>query len=262
MTLKIIPEGKEREVKTFSSATIDGTPIAYIVVLAAIVTALAFIPFAILLASGGSMPLSQGIFPLLGWLLGPIAGGTASGIGTLIGVFLAPYTAGIPAISLWGAMVASFVAGAMVLRKERQYWWFGVTILGVLALYFYGNRAIGQNRISPSSFIAGSFVDWSGLLLFTLPTRTLFARWINSAEGQLMIVGLFLGSWTVSGVAHLSQVVMTYYLFNWPKEVWLTLIPIVPFENLLRSIVGTVIGFGVISGLRAIGLVRPTGAIY
>lgn len=46
-----------------SSAAIDGAPIAYIVVLAAIVTTLSFIPFSIVLASGGSMPLSQAVFP-------------------------------------------------------------------------------------------------------------------------------------------------------------------------------------------------------
>jgi hypothetical protein len=35
-----------------------------------------------------------------------------------------------------------------------------------------------------------------------------------------------------------------------------------PFENLIRSVVGTIIGIGVISGLRAIGLVKPREAIY
>ena len=37
-----IPVGKEREVKNISGAAIDGAPIAYIVVLAAVVTALAW----------------------------------------------------------------------------------------------------------------------------------------------------------------------------------------------------------------------------
>ncbi len=55
---------------------------------------------------------------------------------------------------------------------------------------------------------------------------------------------------------------ITYTLFNWPEEVWLALIPIIPVENLVRAIVGIVIGVGVISGLRAIGLVKPTEALY
>jgi hypothetical protein len=42
----------------------------------------------------------------------------------------------------------------------------------------------------------------------------------------------------------------------------LTLIPIIPFENLVRAAVGMVIGSGVITGLRAIGLVKPQNALY
>jgi hypothetical protein len=57
-------------------------------------------------------------------------------------------------------------------------------------------------------------------------------------------------------------VVISYFMFNWPEEVWITLIPVMPFENLIRSVVGTIIGIGVISGLRAIGLVKAREAIY
>ena len=262
MTLDIIPEGKERKVEAVSSAAIDGAPIAYIVVLAAIVTTLSFIPFSIVLASGGSMPLSQAVFPLLGWLLGPIAGAIASGIGALIGAFLAPYTAGIPAISVFGAILSSFVAGTMVLGKKRRYWWLGLTLIFLIPLFIYANRAIGMNGISPRVFIAGAFVDWSALLLFILPTRTLFSHWIKSSNFVLVAVGIFGGTWTASGLSHLGAVAITYSIFNWPEEVWIALIPIIPVENLIRSFVGTVIGGGVIAGLRAIGLVKSREAIY
>ena len=83
------PLGQEREVKNVGGASIDGAPIAYIVVLAAVVTALAFIPFSVVMATGGSFPMNQGIFGLIGWVLGPIAGAISSGIGALIGVFVA-----------------------------------------------------------------------------------------------------------------------------------------------------------------------------
>lgn len=255
------PEGDERQVETIGGAAIDGTPIAYIVVLAAVVTALAFIPFSVVLATGGSMPLNQSIFPLLGWLLGPIAGAISSGIGTLIGVFLAPYTAGVPAIALWGAIVASFAAGTMVLGSKRRLWYLPLAVLFAVELLLYGQHA-RQNGVSLNTFIAGTFVDWSGLLLFLLPTRTLFARWINGPNIGLVAAGVFLGTWTIWGVTHLSQVVISYYLFNWPEEVWITLIPIIPVENLIRCVAGTVIGTGVISGLRAINLVKPKEAIY
>jgi ABC-type transport system involved in cytochrome c biogenesis permease component len=110
--------------------------------------------------------------------------------------------------------------------------------------------------------VAGSFVDWSGILLFVLPTRGLCVRWIGAAQLSRVAAGLFLGTWMISGVTHVCQSAISYSLFHWPEKVWITLIPIIPGENLARSLIGAVIGTGVISGLRAIGLLRPREAIY
>lgn len=261
MTENWQPLGEERNIQTLDAASVDGTPVAYIVVLAAVVTVLAFIPFSFVLATGGSMPLSQAIFPLLGWLLGPIAGALAAGIGSTIGVFLAPYTAGLPLFTIFGAVLTSFVAGLMVIGRNRRYWWLVLTAIFSLQLYLYASHAL-QNGVSLPVIIAGSFVDWSALLLFLLPTRTLFARWINSKNFSLVALGVFFGTWMTSGVTHLSMTTITYYMFNWPEQVWITLIPIIPVENLIRCLAGTVIGTGVISGLRSINLVKPREAIY
>jgi hypothetical protein len=256
------PAGEEREVRFLGGAAIDGAPIAYIVVLAAVVLVLAFIPFSVILALGGTFPLSQGITPLVGWLLGPIAGGIASGIGALLGVFLAPHTAGVPVVSVVNAMLASFAAGAMVVGGKRKMWWIPLTILFVVALLLFVGRAVVQNGVGLWPAIAGSFVDWSGILLFALPTRVLFARWIGDKNLAKTALGLFLGTWMIAGIAHCVSAMITYFMFNWPEEVWTMLIPVIPFENLMRCVTGTVIGTGVIAGLRAIGLVKPTEAIY
>jgi hypothetical protein len=256
------PAGQEREVKFLGGAAIDGAPIAYIVVLAAVVTALAFIPFSVILASGGSFPLSQGITPLVGWLLGPIAGAIASGIGALVGVFLAPHTAGVPVVSILNAVIASFAAGSMVLGKERNKWWIPQAAIFVIAFLLFAGRAIVQNGVSVYAAIAGSFLDWSAILLWVLPTRVLFARWIGRQNLLWTAIGLFLGTWMIAGLAHVVSACITYFMFNWPEEVWTMLIPIIPFENLMRCLAGTVIGTGVIAGLRAIGLVKPTWAVY
>lgn len=256
------PSGEERSVKFLGGAAIDGAPVAYIVVLAAVVTALAFIPFSVVLASGGSFPMSQGIFGLIGWVLGPIAGAVASGIGTLIGVFVAPHTAGVWPVSVYGAVVTSFAAGIMVTGGKRKGWWIGVAVLSVLSFLFFVGRAIFQNGVSAGNAILGSFVDWSAILLFVLPTRTLFAKWIGSKNTGMVAVGLFLGTWMTFGLAHVCQSAVTYFMFNWPEEIWVMLIPLIPIEFLSRCAIGTVIGTGVIAGLRAIGLVKPTNAIY
>jgi hypothetical protein len=254
--------GRERQVKFLGGANIDGAPIAYIVVLAAVVTALAFIPFSVVLASGGSFPMSQGIFGLLGWVLGPIAGAVASGIGTLIGVFVAPHTAGVWPVSIYGAVVASFAAGCMVVGGPRKNWWMGVEVLAIVSFLYFVGRAIFLNGINAGSAILGSFVDWSSIILFALPTRVMIAKWIGSKNIGLVAAGLALGTWVAFGLAHVCQSAITYHMFNWPEEVWVMLIPLIPFEFVSRAAIGTVIGAGVIAGLRAIGLVKPPHALY
>jgi len=257
-----IPAGEERKVKFLGGAAIDGAPVAYIVVLAAVVVVLAFFPMSVVLASGGSFPMYQGILAIVGWILGPIAGAVSTGIGALIAVFLAPHTAVVPVVSVLGSMVAAFAAGTMVIGDKRKGWWFWVFLYGlVLYLYFIG-RALFLNKIGLWTVIAGTFVDWSGILLFALPTRTLFAKWIHGKNWGLVIAGLALGTWSVFGLTHATSAAITYHMFNWPEEVWVMLIPMIPFENLMRVAVGVVIGGGVIAGLRAIGLVKPENSIY
>ena len=256
------PTGSERQVSAIGGASLDGAPVSYIVVLATVCTALAFVPFSVILALGSSFPLSQAFFPVVGWILGPLAGSVASGAGALIGVFVAPHTAGVPAVRVIGAVVASFVAGSMRHGVSRHWWWVPITGVGIVCLLLFGGRAAVQNGIDVWVVIAGMFINWSAVLLFALPTRTLIAKWIGSSKVQRLALGLGLGTWTAAGMAHLVQGTITYFMFNWPEEVWLTLIPIIPFEHLLRSAVGIIIGTGVIASLRATNLVKPRKATY
>jgi len=256
------PAGDEREVRLLGGTAIDGAPVAYIVVLSAVVTTLAFIPFTVVLASGGSFPMSQGIFALLGLLLGPVAGAVASGIGTLIGIFVAPHTAGVWPVSLLGAVLTSFAAGSVAGTGRRRFLPVPVFLVALLGLGLYLGRAVLVIGIPLRTAVLGSALDWSALLMFLSPLRPLVARLTRSASMSRVAMGLGLGTWMAYGMAHAVQDGITYYLFNWPEQIWVMLIPIVPFEMLFRCAVGMVIGTGVISGLRAIGLVRPTHAMY
>ncbi len=256
------PIGEEREVNFISGATIDGAPVSYMVVLASVVLAMSFFPMSAILAMGGSFPMSQGVLGLVGWVVGPIAGAVSSGIGALIGIFLAPHTAGIPFIRIWGSVITSFAAGAMVLGAKRNKWWFWVWLYALLSLLYFIGRAVFINGVGVWVALANSFVDWSALILFALPTRTLFAKWINGDNWGKLILGLGLGTWMTFGITHACLAAITYHMFNWTEEVFIALIPIIPFENLMRSIIGMVIGGGVIAGLRAIGIVKPKNALY
>jgi hypothetical protein len=258
-----IPAGEEREVRLLGGATIDGAPLAYVIVLAAVVVALSFFPMSVILITGGSFPMSQGVLGLVGWVLGPVAGGISSGIGALIAIFLAPQTAGpIPALRILGAVVTSFAAGTMVIGEKRKNWWLIIWILGLVSLFVYLGRAIIINDVGLWPAIGASFVDWSALILFLLPTRRLFSSWINSKNMAQVALGLAFGTWTVYGINHLILTAIYYSMFNWPEVQFYPLIPIIPFENLLRAGIGVVIGAGVIAGMRAIGLVKPENAVY
>lgn len=258
-----VPVGKEREVKNIGGAAIDGAPIAYIVVLAAVVTALAFIPFSVVLALGGSFSMNQGIFGLIGWILGPVAGSVASGIGSLIGVFVAPQTAGVWFVTVIGSIVNAFAAGTMATQNEkRKLWWVGVAAFTILALVVFLGRALFVNGIHLQWVVLGSFLNWSSLLLFILPTRTLVVRWIGSKNMAKVALGLALGTWISFGIRHTVGGAITYTMFNWTEEVWVALSSITPVETLFRCAIAAVIGTGVIAGLRAIGLVKPKESVY
>jgi hypothetical protein len=256
------PAGRERRIQFLGGAAIDGAPVAYLIVLAAVVAVLAFFPLSAVLGMGGSFPLYQGVLGLLGWALGPIAGAVAGGIGALVGVFLAPHTVRVPFVSVAGAMAAAFAAGAMVGEGRRKNWWLGVFLFILAAYLYYIGRALFLNQISLWAVIAGTFINWSSLLLYALPTRPLIARWIRSSNLPRLAAGLALGSWMVYGLAHALSGAITYHMFNWPEEVWISLIPLTPLENLTRAAVGVIIGGGVIAGMRAIGLVKPEHAVY
>ncbi|NJL84179.1 MAG: hypothetical protein HC890_16955 [Chloroflexaceae bacterium] len=256
------PREKNEKLRQLSGAAIDGTPIAYIVVLSAVVTVLYFIPFSIVLGAGGSMRLSQVVYPLLGWLLGPIAGMVGAGIGTMVGMFLAPYGVGIPVLSIGGPMLTSFIGGLVGKNTQKNLWRLAIVVVSLASLFLFARHAIVNNGVDKAIVIAGTLIDWSGLLLFMLPTRHLFARWIGSQDVKVLALGLFCGTWMVCGLGHLHVAMITYHIFNWPQEVWIALIPIIPVENLIRCIGGTVIGTGVIVGLRAIKIIKPPEAIY
>jgi hypothetical protein len=256
------PSGEERKVQFLGGASVDGAPVAYVVVLAAVVTVLSFIPFSVQVFAGGSFPMSQGIFPLVGWILGPIAGAVASGVGSIIGVFLAPHTAGAWYSAVPSYIFASFAAGSMVLGGKRRGWWVGVTAIAILGFIAFFGRAILINKVSPGPAIVGSLTQISGLVLYVLPLRTVCARWINSKNYALVALGLFVGTWICAALYRLVGNAISYQVSNFPEAVFLVLAPIIPMENLFRSLLGTVIGTGLIAGLRAIGVVKPEHAIY
>ncbi len=256
------PAGPEREVTARRAFTLDGAPISYIVTLSAVVMALAAVPLSVVISSGKSFPLSQGIYPLVGWLLGPVAGAAANGVGATLGVVLAPHTTTLPLATITGAALGGLAAGSMGASGPRRRWGLGVGVLGIIAYLLYAGRAVAINGAEPLAVLAGSFINWSALLLYLLPTRALCARWLADPNLKRVSLGLFGGTWMVAGLTHLFTATLIYLNSNWPNAAWWAFAPFAPWENLLRSLVGAAIGAGVIAGLRRIGLVKSEHARY
>jgi hypothetical protein len=139
------PRGEERKILQTGGAAIGGAPIAYIIVWAAALAVLSFVPIPVsaVLGIGGTFPMSQAIYALVGFVLGPWAGALAAGIGRMIGIFIAPHTAtaGIPSVLI--AMVWA-AAGGILLQKRGRLWWIALGGF-VLAYLAYVGRAMSRD---------------------------------------------------------------------------------------------------------------------
>jgi len=253
--------GEERAIRFHDSAAIGGAPVAYVIVLAAVITVLSFIPFSIVLAGGSSFPMAQGAYSLNGWLLGPWGGFVASAIGALVGVFLAPHTAGIPWLWVTGAGLAALFAAAMHPTRRRRLW-LGLAVLTLAMWFIYFRQAVLINGVALPVFVIGYLTHLSATILFLSPARRWIGRQIHSSDPKRVAVGLFFGTWTAASLMMLYMSALSYLLLTWPEEVFYIFFIAVPIENLARSVIGAVIGTGVIVGLRAMGLVKPPGATY
>ena len=258
------PLGEERKVNYLGGAMIDGAPVTYIVVLAAVIMVLALvpIPISVVIGSGKNFPISQGVYPLMGWLMGPIAGAITDAVGSLGGIIIAPHTTTSRLGTVMGAALGGFAAGVMRGNGQRKWWWIPVSVLSIIFFCLYAVRAIFVNQANWFHVIFGSFIDWSALLLFILPTRIYFARCLQDEKMARVSIGLFGGTWIIAGLTHLCTSTFVYGIINWPSESWLLFAPLAPVEHAIRCLVGMVIGSGVISGLRAIGLTKPSQGMY
>lgn len=256
------PAGKKREVSGLGAVAIDGTPVAYVAIMAAIVAVFAFIPASIVIGgAGATWPAHDILHPLIGLILGPIAGPIASVVGIFIGNALAPYTSLGPWAMLMGGM-SSFTAG-MVVRKRSLAWLVPWLITAVLhAVYFFqaGNEGVG-----PGLWLTNTFTITLALILFVIPpVRNFVINTIKDpgATRWALLVALFLICF-FGGTAGIQAPWVVWYATNpWPAEVWPTLVPAILLERGIFPIIGALIGFGLITALRRSSFVKPKNAGY
>jgi hypothetical protein len=185
----------------------------------------------------------------------------ASGAGTVVGIFLAPHTAGVPWISTVGAASAPLYAAAIVPRGRRL---LGavLSVAAILWIVLYWQHAIVRNGVSPRIVVYASASNLFAVALFISPARRWMGRLIVDPDLKKVALGLFFATWTASALMMAEEAVPTYYLLNWPQAVFEIFIPVIPLEQTVRSFIGMIIGTGVIAGLRAMAIVKPAAASY
>jgi hypothetical protein len=251
-----VPTGPRREVRVHSRAVIAGAPVAYVAMLAAVIAGLSLIPFSVVLGTGGgTFPLSEALFALVGIVLGPGAGAVTVLVGRLIGIGLAPHTAGSGVLSACCAVIGPIVSGTMCQLGKR---WRVSWIFCTLCYAMYIGRALTLD-VSLRLALVTTAANWLALLLWVSPLRTLAVHWLR---GPKLTVGLALITYIATNAVNIVNATVEYFRIGWPAPVWVALAPLVPLERLGLTVVGTVIGVGVIRGLRQVNLVKAEKAGY
>jgi hypothetical protein len=255
------PKGERREVKGLGGVTIGGAPVAYVAILAAIVTVFAFIPASVVVgAGGGGWPLHDAIHPLVGLILGPIAGPIASVIGILLGQALAPYTSLGPYTFTMGLMSA-FAAG-MVMSHNRNAWivpWVLILILHIIYFILPISRGV-----EPIVWFPKTFTITLSLILIAIPP---VRHWVVNTirEGgvtwQTFLATYILFLFASTG-GQQALWVPAYATNPWPNTAWALNVPLILAERTLFPLIGTFIAMGVMAGLRRSTFVKPAMAGY
>ncbi|MBI3757939.1 MAG: hypothetical protein HY267_08180 [Deltaproteobacteria bacterium] len=251
-----LPTGPRREVRIHGQATIAGAPVAYVAMLAAVVAGLSLVPFSIVLGTGGgTFPLSEALFALVGIVLGPSAGAVTVLVGRLIGVGFAPHTAGSGVLSACCAVIGPIAAGTMCRPGKR---WIAPWVFCTLCYAVYVGRALTLD-VSLRLALVTTAANWLALLLWVSPLRVLAVHWLR---GPRLVAGLALITYVATTAVNTVNATVEYFRIGWPAEVWFVLAPLIPLERLGLTAVGTFIGVGVIRGLRQVSLVKAKEAGY
>jgi hypothetical protein len=249
------------EVRSARSRGIFGAPISYVALLAAVTAVLQLIPFSVVLGPGVSFPLSLATGGLMGILLGPWAGAVAVLVGGAIGVLIAPHTAFLGPLTILVLIMAPLASGLIVTGRHRIV---GIYLLAAGILWwviYFATTGMPQDKVvllMPWRYIV------PGVLLFIPGLTEKAVRMLRSENRLALASALGYITWISLQTDHsISAIVGNLLLFPLPEEVYRILITtIIGAERGALTIVGIVIGLGVIVGLRRMGIRRPEQGVW
>jgi len=232
-----------------------------VALLAAVTAVLQLIPFSVVLGPGISFPLSLATGGLMGILLGPWAGAIAVLIGGVIGVLIAPHTAFLGPLTILVLVMAPLASGLIVTGRRLI-----VAVFLIAAAVIWWGLYIATDGMPEDRLVL--LFPWRYLvpgILLLVPGLTEKAVRLLRSENRLalsMALGYII--WISLQADHtISSIVGNLILFPLPEEVYrFLLLFIIGAERGALTLVGVVIGLGVIFGLRRMGLQKPEQGIW
>jgi len=217
--------------------------IATISVFAALYVVLGYIPlFYIFGVYGQYITAALIIAPVIGIILGPVGGALATAIGGIVGMMLTGNMPMGPFTFLPGTLDALCIG-----LTFRGKWYASAGILAVFIIAFAALPSIG----------AAKYFIWlhaTALFLLLSPASTLAVKYIKGTNLQELVLGVGVLVFIGVLVDHVVGSFIFQSLNPLPQSVWETVAFIYPIERLLVTVVASIIGAGIIRGIKASGL--------
>jgi len=225
--------------------TLHLTPaeIALISIFAALYVVTGSMPlFYIFGAYGQFMTAALLIAPIIGIALGPVGGTLAITIGGIAGMSL---TGNMP-MGIFSFLPGTFNALCIGLAFRGK-WYVSAAIFAVFIVAFASLPSIGAAKYYV-------WFDAFGLLILLSPASTLAVEYAKSTDPQKIVLGVGILAFIGVLIDHIVGSLVFQLLTPLPQSIWETVAFIYPIERVLVTIVATIIGTGIIRGVRASGL--------
>lgn len=221
--------------------------VALVAVFAALQATLGVIPFALTLGVSGEITLGLVGGSLIGLLLGPVTGGLAVLVGSLVGVFLNPGGAIFGFLTPLAPLLGAVSAGCV---KKRRGYLAGIIIvvaLVVFAAHPYGREAFAYAWLQVVAALV-AFLPL-GRLARVDPIKEDLVR-----SEVLIPVAAFVGVMADHAVG--SAVAMWYFSPAIPPEFWFAAMPVYPIERIVAAVIVTAIAMPVYYALAKAGFLN------
>jgi hypothetical protein len=221
--------------------------VALIALFASLQAILAVLPFTITIGVSGQITLGILGGSLIGILLGPIRGGLAVLLGSLVGVFLNPGGAIFGFLTVIPPFFGAFGAGCI---KIKRGYLAGIVILASL-LVFYAHPFGLEVLIYPWLPIIAMIVAFS-------PLARIASSSYSSSEYTKLTLGIAISAFVgvladnITG----SALAMWYFSPMLVPEIWYSILFIYPVERIIAIILVTIIATPVYYSLKKAGILE------